>query len=199
MPKSEALAKTGLPNTPTVGFIGSCYHYHGVQYLIKAAPLVLQKMPQVRFVVAGDGAQLEAWKTLSRELKVNEAFTFTGKVPFSLAPYYINSFDICVAPWDTALVPKDGQSPMKFFDYLACGKPVIASPVSSVVKLINKFRCGITCDVKNSEVFAELIIELLSNPKIREPLEKTTREVVTENFTWEITSRKIEQVLKGIR
>ncbi|HOV24504.1 MAG TPA: glycosyltransferase family 4 protein [Candidatus Marinimicrobia bacterium] len=197
--KSEALAKTGLPNTPTVGFIGSCYHYHGVQYLIKAAPLVLLKMPQVRFVVAGDGAQLEAWKTLSRELKVNEAFTFTGKVPFSLAPYYINSFDICVAPWDTALVPKDGQSPMKFFDYLACGKPVIASPVSSVVKLINKFRCGITCDVKNSEVFAELIIELLSNPKIRESLGKIAREVVTANFTWEITSRKIEQVLKGIR
>jgi glycosyltransferase involved in cell wall biosynthesis len=116
-----------------------------------------------------------------------------------LAPYYINSFDICVAPWDTALVPKDGQSPMKFFDYLACSKPVIASPVSSAVKLINKFRCGITCDVKNSEVFAELIIELLSNPKIRESLGKIAREVVTENFTWEITSRKIEQVLEGIR
>jgi len=199
MPKTEAIVKTELANALTVGFIGSCYHYHGVQYLIQATPLVLGKMPQVRFVVAGDGAQLEEWKKQSYDLNVNEAFTFTGKVPFDRAPYFINSYDICVAPWDVDLLPKVGLSPMKFFDYLSCGKPVVVSPVYGVVELINKYRCGIICDVKNSETFAGVIIDLLSDQNRRESLGKTAREVVLNHFTWEITSRKIEKVLDGIQ
>ncbi len=198
LPKSEALAKTGLADAPTVGFIGSCYHYHGVQYLIQAAPLILEKMPQVRFVVAGDGAQLEEWKALSRQLNVNESFTFTGKVPFEMAPYFINSFDICVAPWNVDLLPKVGLSPMKFFDYLSCGKPVIVSPVYGVVELIDKYHCGIICDVKKPKIFAQAIIDLLSDQNRRELLGKTAREIVIKHFTWEITSRKIEKVLGGI-
>ncbi|HPC36483.1 MAG TPA: glycosyltransferase family 4 protein [Candidatus Marinimicrobia bacterium] len=199
IPKSEALAKTGLPDVPTVGFIGSCYHYHGVQYLIKAAPYVLKKMPEVHFVVAGDGAQLEEWKELSHELKLDKAFTFTGKVPFNLALYYINSYDICVAPWDVSLLLKVGLSPMKFYDYLACEKPVIVSPVYGVVEIINKYNCAIICDVKKPELFAEIIINLFSDQKQRELLGKSARVVVMKHFTWEITSRKIEQVLKEIK
>jgi len=195
MPKSEALSKTGLPDTPTVGFIGSCYHYHGVQYLIQAAPYVLEKLPQTHFVVAGDGAQLEEWKALSRDLKVNEAFTFTGKVPFNMAPFFINSYDICVAPYDVDLLL---GSPMKLFDYFACGKPVIVSPAYGVVEIINEYHCGIICDVKNSEMFAEVLADLLSDQNKRESLGTTARAVVTHHFTWEITSRKIEQVLNGI-
>jgi glycosyltransferase involved in cell wall biosynthesis len=196
MPKSEALARTNLSDAPTVGFIGSCYHYHGVQYLIQAAPLVLKIMPPVRFVVAGDGAQLEEWKALSRRLNVSESFTFTGKVSFEMAPYFINSYDVCVAPWDVDLLPKVGLSPMKFFDYLSCGKAVIVSPVYGVVELINAYHCGIICDVKNPEMFAGVIIDLLSGQNRRESLGKSAREVVLKHFTWEITSRKIEKVLR---
>jgi len=198
MPKAEALAKTGLVNGPTVGFIGSCYHYHGVQFLIQAAPYIINIIPDVHFVVAGDGAQLEEWKSLSQRLNVNEVFTFTGKVPFTLAPYYINSYDICVAPWAVDLLPKVGLSPMKFFDYLACGKPVVVSPVYGVVELINKYNCGIICDVKIPEIFAQAIIDLLADQNRRELLGKTAREVVIKHFTWEITSCKIEKVLGGI-
>jgi len=196
MPKSEALARTNLSDAPTVGFIGSCYHYHGVQYLIQAAPLVLKIMPPVRFVVAGDGVQLEEWKALSRRLNVSESFTFTGKVSFEMAPYFINSYDVCVAPWDVDLLPKVGLSPMKFFDYLSCGKAVIVSPVYGVVELINAYHCGIICDVKNPEMFAGVIIDLLSGQNRRESLGKSAREVVLKHFTWEITSRKIEKVLR---
>jgi len=198
IPKAEALTQTGLADAPTVGFIGSCYHYHGVQYLIQAAPSILKKMPQVRFVVAGDGAQLEEWKALSHHLNVSESFIFAGKVPFKMAPYFINSYDVCVAPWDVDLLPKVGLSPLKFFDYLSCGKPVIVSPVYGVIELIDTFQCGIICDVKKPEIFAQTIMDLLPDQDRRELLGKTAREVVIKHFTWEITSRNIEKVLGGI-
>jgi len=155
-------------------------------------------MPQVRFVVAGDGAQLEEWKALSHHLNVSESFIFAGKVPFKMAPYFINSYDVCVAPWDVDLLPKVGLSPLKFFDYLSCGKPVIVSPVYGVIELIDTFQCGIICDVKKPEIFAQTIMDLLPDQDRRELLGKTAREVVIKHFTWEITSRKIEKVLGGI-
>jgi len=199
MPKSEAIAQTSLPDAPTIGFIGSCYHYHGVQYLIQAAPLILEKMPQVRFVVAGDGAQLEEWKALSRQLNVSKSFTFTGKVPFEMAPYYINSFDICVSPWDTEFFNKISGSPMKLFDYLACGKTVVASPIETVRELVTNFRCVEIVDVKDQQKFAQTLIELLLDEKRRIALGELARKIVTQYFTWEITSRKIERVLQEIR
>lgn len=198
MPKSEALAQTRLPDAPTVGFIGSCYHYHGVQYLIQAAPLILEKMPEVRFVIAGDGAQLEEWKALCREVKVAKAFHFTGKVPFNLAPYYINSFDICVSPWDIEFFGKISGSPMKLFDYFACGKAVISSAIEAVRVVIATYECAKIIDVHDPQKFTEALITLLQNDKRRTELGQRARTVVLENFTWEITSRKIEKVLGGI-
>jgi len=198
IPKSAVLARTSLPDTPTVGFIGSCYHYHGVQYLIKAAPFVLNKIPDVRFVVAGDGAQLEEWKILSHDLKVNNTFTFTGKVTFNLAPYYINSFDICVSPWDIEFFSKISGSPMKLFDYFACGKAVVSSAISPVKEIVDSYHCAELIDVHDSAIFANILCELLQDESRRNELGQKARAVVLNHFTWEITSRKIEKVLGGI-
>jgi len=199
MSKTEAIVKTGLVNTLTVGFIGSCYHYHGVQHLIQAAPLVLEKMPQVRFVVAGDGAQLEEWQALSRNLNVSEAFTFTGKVPFNMASYYINSYDVCVSPWDTEFFDKISGSPMKLFDYFACGKAVVSSAIETVMEIADKYQCIEVTDIRNSSKFAQVLIELLQDESRRNELGQKARAVILNYFTWEITSRKIEHVLNGIQ
>lgn len=199
IPRDEARKVTQLPDKQIVGFIGSCYHYHGVQHLIKAAPLILKKLPGVYFVIAGDGAQLEEWKKLTMEISVNNSFTFTGQVPFDRAPYYINSFDICVAPWDMASIQDVGLSPMKLFDYLSCGKAVIASPVAGVKELIQRYTCAILTNVEDARHFADVIIHLLENPILREDYGTKARQVIIKNFTWEITSRKIQEVLHSIR
>jgi len=200
IPQSEARKQINLPDdVPIVGFIGSCYSYHGVQHLIKAAKLVLQKKPETKFIIAGDGAQRQEWMELTKSLHISNSFQFPGAVPFDKAPVYINSFDICVAPWDVEKLKYVGLSPMKFFDYLACGKPVIASPVMGVKEIISKYHCGVLVDVRKTNEFAQSIINLLDNSKYCNELGKRAREIALQHFTWETASRKIEKVLREIR
>jgi len=196
----EARKQINLPDdVPIVGFIGSCYSYHGVQHLIKAAQLVLQEKPEIKFIIAGDGAQRQEWIELTKSLHISNSFQFPGAISFDKAPLYINSYDICIAPWDIELYNKTAGSPMKLFDYLACGKPVIASPVYGVYEIVKKYNCGAVVDVKNSKLFSKTLLNLIANPQNREEMGKRGREAVLKHFTWEKTSRNIEKVLREIR
>ncbi|HCL00654.1 MAG TPA: hypothetical protein DHW42_11195 [Candidatus Marinimicrobia bacterium] len=200
IPQKYARKITGLPeDIQIVGFIGSCYSYHGVQYLIKAAKLVLQEKPKTKFVIAGDGAQREEWIDLTKSLHISNSFQFPGAIPFDKAPVYINSFDICVAPWDVEKLKCVGLSPMKLFDYLGCSKPVVASPVYGVYEILKKYNCGAVLDVKNSELFSKTLLNLLENSQNREEMGKRGRDIVLKHFTWEKTSQNIEKVLRKIR
>jgi len=199
IPMSEARQKIGVNlQKQVIGFIGGCYPHHGIQYLIEAAPLVLADFPEIQFIVAGDGAMLKSWKELAKIKGVYKNYLFPGNVPFELAPYYINSYDICVAPWDINLVGNVGLSPMKLFDYMACGRPIVSSPVYGVKEILEPYQAGITVNVKNPEKFADALKTLLNLPNIWRDMGKKARELVLSQFTWEQTSRKILDLLRSL-
>jgi len=185
------------PDASVIGFIGGCYPHHGIQYLIEAAPFVLSKLPDVQFIVAGDGAMLKSWKYLAKLKGIEHNFLFPGNVSFELAPYYINSFDICVAPWDIELVGNVGLSPMKLFDYMACGRPIVSSPVFGVKEILGPNNAGLMVDVKDPEKFANVLTELLTEPEKGKCLGENALKTVLSEYTWEQTSRKITDLLRS--
>lgn len=197
IPVNDARLAIGLPiDEKIIGFIGGCYPHHGIQHLINAAPYVLSELPEVKFIVAGDGAMLESWKEHARNKQVNENFLFPGNVPFESAPYYINSYDICVAPWDIELVGNVGLSPMKLFDYMACGRPIVSSRIFGVREILERYYAGIAVDVNNPEKFARVLIDLLNSPEKRDNIGENALKTVRSKYTWEQTSRKIVNIMK---
>ena len=195
----DARIKTSLPqHKKIIGFIGSCYHYHGIQFLIHTAKILIQKYPDIYFVIAGDGEERLKWIKMANDLGLEKYFNFPGKVPFSDANYYINSFDVCVAPWHLGKLQYNSLSPMKLFDYLSCQKPVICSPVSNIKKIIDDNHCGITVDVIDSQKFADAISFLLENePKAKE-FGKNGRKVILEKYTWKRTTENIISTIKSL-
>ena len=197
IPLIEARKRIGLDTkAKMIGFIGGCYPHHGIQYLIQAAPFVLSKYPDIQFVVAGDGAMLESWKKLAQQKKVDTNFYFPGNIHFELAPYYINSYNICVAPWDIDLVGNIGLSPMKLFDYMACGRPIVSSPIFGVREILESNHAGIMVDVKKPVKFAEALMDLIETPETGQEIGNNALKTVTSNYTWEHTSRKIIKILE---
>jgi len=196
IPLIEARKRIGFdPKIKVIGFIGGCYPHHGIQHLINAAPYVLSELPDVQFIVAGDGAMLESWKALAEKKQVYKHFSFPGNVPFEMAPYYINSYDICVAPWDTDLVGKVGLSPMKLFDYMACGRPIVSNSIFGVKEILEPNNAGITTDVNNPKKFAETLFYLIETPKKGQEIGQNARQTVLSSYTWEQTSRKINDLI----
>jgi glycosyltransferase involved in cell wall biosynthesis len=182
-----------------VGFVGSCYPYHGLENLINAAPIVLEQLPETRFIIAGEGIARSAWMNQVEHLGLSEYFFFPGLIPTAEAPVWINSFAVCVAPWQKAYINDIGVSPLKLFDYLACSRSVIVSRIKGVTEIVEKNRCGFAIDVENPKIFAEHLLILLRDRNLREEMGQRGRAGILRDYTWQITSQRILEFIRRIQ
>ena len=127
-----------------VCFVGHLAAWQGVEFLIYSAPYILKECPDVRFLVVGDGVMKEKLLKIASETGVTDKFTFTGRIPYENVPVYINAADVCVAPFIKDRNSKIGLSALKTYEYLACGKPIVASDIPGVKDLIDLSGGGIS-------------------------------------------------------
>jgi glycosyltransferase involved in cell wall biosynthesis len=158
-----------------VGFIGTFFHYQGIQVIIDSAPLTIQEFPDVRFLLVGDGPMKINWENRVDEKGLREYFIFTGHVPYRDVPLYCGVMDICLSP----LLTEAGESSaVKLFDYLSCGKPVVMSDVGGTGKDFLASEAVILVKPEDPILLADAVNKLLSDPEKRENMGKKGRHYV---------------------
>ncbi|MCK4491014.1 MAG: glycosyltransferase family 4 protein [Candidatus Altiarchaeales archaeon] len=177
-----------------VGFVGTLAPWQGLEYLIEAAPLILKEIPEVRFILVGDGPMKDDLEGKIRGLDLEANFIFTGTVPYREVPGYINASDVCVVPKKPL---KSGYSPLKLYEYMACGKPVIASRISGF-EILEQNNAGILVEPENPRDLAKAIIKLLEDDMLGDEMGRNGREYVVETHSWESVARKVEKVCKKV-
>lgn len=182
---------------PYVCFVGNLAPWQGVEYLVKAAPSILSRFPECCFLIIGDGVMKDNLLKLCRELGVEDKFIFTGVVSYDRVPLYINASDICTAPFILARNAKIGLSPLKLYEYMACGKPVVASDISGVSDVLEASGGGIPVLPENPNALAEGVLNLLENPGLRKKLGSKGLSYVTENYSWYSVAKKVNEVCKS--
>ncbi len=185
------------PKIPYVCFVGNLAPWQGVEYLVKAAPYILSRSPECRFLIVGDGVMKDDLFKLCRELGVEDRFIFTGVVAYDRVPLYINASDTCTAPFIFARNAKIGLSPLKLYEYMACGKPVVASNISGVSDVLEVSEGGIPVLPEDPGALAEGILKLLENPDLRTKLGSKGLSYVTENYSWYSVAKKVNRVCKS--
>jgi glycosyltransferase involved in cell wall biosynthesis len=181
-----------------VCFVGNLAAWQGVEFLIYASTFILEKCPDVRFLVVGDGAMKSKLLELTSELGLLDKFIFTGRVPYESVPLYINAADVCVAPFIKGRNAKIGLSALKTYEYLACGKPIVASSIPGVKDLIEFSGGGISVSPENPEELANAVIELILNEKTRTLMGERGCKYVVENHSWNEVVRKILDICNDI-
>lgn len=185
------------PNIFYVCFVGNLAPWQGLEYLVKAAPSILSRFPKCRFLIVGDGVMKKELLKLSRELGVEDRFIFTGVVAYNRVPIYINASDVCTAPFILARNAKIGLSPLKLYEYMACGKPVVASNISGVSDALEASRGGVPVLPENPGALSEAVIKLLENPDLRSKLGSKGLSYVTENYSWYSVAKQVDWVCKS--
>lgn len=147
------------PSNYYIGYVGSLLYYSGVDILINAVPYILEKIKNCYFVIVGEGPMKKQWIQLVKEKKLDKYFYFLGQVDYEDIPRHINCFDICVAPYRSTV---GLGSPVKIFDYMACGKPVIASKIDGITNFLKNTDTVRFVSADNSELLAKSIIDLLN-------------------------------------
>jgi glycosyltransferase involved in cell wall biosynthesis len=175
------------PSYYYIGFIGSFLVYQGIDTLIDAAPYVLEKIPNTRFLLVGDGPMRNAWESMVKEKGLHDHFIFTGHVPYRQVPVYIGAMDICVAPHHHNT---NQASPVKLFDYMAAGRAIVASDIDVVREIIADSGCAILTPPNCPEALAENIITLINNETLRRELAGRGRLYTRKRYDRKILTSK---------
>lgn len=173
-----------------VCFVGTLAAWQGVEYLIQSAPLILKEIPNTKFLIVGDGQMKEELVELAEKTGVSDKFIFTGIVPYDDVPKYINASGVCVVPKRPL---KSGYSPLKLYEYMACGKPVVASRLEGF-EILEKQKAGILVEPEKPEELAKAVIRLLKDEKLREEMGRNGREYVVKYHSWEAVAERVAEV-----
>jgi len=179
------------PEHRVVAFVGNLAPWQGVEYLIEMAPSLLKEMSQISFLVVGDGPMRGELEAAVNRGGLRNHFVFAGMVNYEKIPIYINMADLCVLPKRRL---KSGYSPLKLFEYMACGKPIVASRVEGL-DFIEKEGVGRLVEPEDANSLKLGILGLLREPQKRAAMGQMGLQMARERFDWEAKVREIENIL----
>lgn len=196
-PREALTARTelGLPaEAGCVGFVGRAAPWHGLEYLADAAPAVLKAVPGTKFLIVGDGPALPAVRERVLEKGLAGDFIFTGAVPYHSVPLYINACDVCVVFYKP--VRSYPGDPMKLYEYLSCGKPVVAGNVPGYGDFVERIGAGVSVDAADPAALAGAIAGLLKDERARAEMGRKGAEEMRLTHTWELRTAPLEAALR---
>ena len=170
-----------------VMYLGSIHSISGLPFILNSIPKIIQTIPNFKLLIVGGGIYLENLKNISKKLKIEDKVIFVGYVPYVDIPRYCSLAELCINPFEiTDMTNK--LSPAKIFDLLACGKPILATPLEGM--LYDFPKESNTVIYENLQFFPEKMIELLKSNSL-DNIGKLGLEYVVKNFTWDIVTKKM--------
>ncbi|MBD3272276.1 MAG: glycosyltransferase [Elusimicrobia bacterium] len=183
------------PDAWVIGFVGGLFPWHGLDYLITAAPGIIRHGTPVVFFIIGSGGLLSKLKQTAVKLHVDSSFVFKGKVPFDQIPLYINCFDIGINLFKP--VRSDPGDPIKMYEYMACEIPVVASDVPGYGDFIENSGAGIKVDATQTDTLADQILTVLADKTSRREMGKNGRSAILAHHTWLHRTRELMDLISA--
>jgi len=180
----------------TLGFVGSLKVWHGTDILLKAFQLLIKRCPAYHLLIVGDGPQRSWIEDYVRDAHIGEKVTITGWVAYDKLPSLIQKMDITVAPYPS--LDKFYFSPLKLFEYMAAGKPVVASRIGSIQEAIQDKVTGLLVRPGDSEDLVEKIEQLRSDVDLRKAMGRAASQEA-EHHTWEQNARSVVDLVNLFR
>ncbi|MDD4307402.1 MAG: glycosyltransferase family 4 protein [Thermoplasmata archaeon] len=191
MNMTQCKTKLGLDTgSRYIGFVGNLSAWQGVEYLIEAMTFIRKKMPDVKLLVIGSGVMANRLEDLARSLQVGDIIQFTGAMDYEKIPEYVNACNVCAAPFVRARNERIGLSPLKVYEYAACGRPQVASNICSL-SFLEERKMGLLVEPESSQLLAGAIMQILSDRERAERMGARGREYIEKEHSWEVIAHRI--------
>jgi len=182
----------GIPlSVPVVCYVGAIRPWQGLETLIEAAPIIGRNLEEVRFLIVGGGEGLADLKRTAVEKGLSSMFTFTGAIPYERVPLMIALSNICVAPF----VRMRAASPMKVYEYMASGKPVVVSRIPGL-EFIEERKLGLLVTPGEPQELARALIRVLKDPSFARGMADRAQQYARDNCSWSAVARRIMSLIR---
>ena len=180
-PEGPVLPITSEKRGPVIGFAGSFRPWHGLEWLLPAFREAAKWHPRAHLLLVGAGP-LEEWiKGFVAGAGLDDRVTFTGWLDNEAMPAAIRAMDIATAPYPP--MEHFYFSPLKIYEYLACGVPVVARRLGQIAETIEDGVNGRLIEPQaDAGDLARAILELL-DPAVRLPMAKRAGQG-RESWSW---------------
>ncbi len=173
----------------TVGFVGTLKPWHGVEVLLEAFVRLVRVDETTRLRVVGDGPQREALAAQALRLGVREQVDLIGAVAPEDMPAELAAMDVAVAPYPD--LPDFYFSPLKIYEYLAAGLPVVASDIGPCSAILDDGGLGVLVTPGDPTELAAVLAGLRSDDRLRAELGRAGRQAAVTRHDWSLVVSRI--------
>ena len=176
----------------TVGFVGTLKPWHGLPGLVEAFDLLCRRTRNARLLVVGEGPERETMQAELEKRGLLHQARFTGAVPPHEVPQLLAEMDVAVAPY-----PDRADfyfSPLKVYEYMAAGLPVVASRIGQLEDLIEHETNGLLCPPGDAEALVGALDRLRQDAALRARLGQEARRRVLRGHTWDSVAARILEI-----
>ena len=188
------------PATTIAVFAGAFRAWHGAVHLVEAIRILRQRgRANIGAVFIGDGPEMPRVRAAAEGI---ESIVITGALAHDRMPAALAAADIGVAPFDLAAHPPLALgfywSPLKIFEYMASGLPVVAPAADRIPSLVADGREGVLYDPSRPDALADALLTL-QDPALRRRLGAAARERAGREYSWRAHCEALERAILNAR
>lgn len=190
---ADARARLQLPlNKKLVGYVGMLRTLgmeKGIDTAVRALSELKARQDIYLVLVGGYKPDIEIYEKLAKEFNVKDRIIFTGMVKHDLVPIYLKAFDILIAPFPETEHYSFYMSPLKIFEYMASGRPIISTTLPSLKEILNDSNSVLVAPGSHLEL-ARAIEKVLSDGQLSSSISAKAL-IDAGEYTWKKRTAKI--------
>jgi PEP-CTERM/exosortase A-associated glycosyltransferase len=190
-------AELGLGDGPVIGFIGSFYDYEGLDDLVAAMPLLLERQPDARLLLVGGGPVAEALEAQAQASPAAQAIRFVGRVPHDQVERYYALADVMAYPRKRSRLT-DLVTSLKPLEAMAQGKLVAASDVGGHRELMTHGATGTLFAPDDPAACATALADLIDRRDQWDTMRAAARAHVEQRHDWARNVQRYQDVYQSL-
>jgi glycosyltransferase involved in cell wall biosynthesis len=194
---SPAAGGDAVARSPfTIGYAGHLYPWKGVELIVEA----VAALPDTRaLIIGGHTAEpdLGRVREFAQQLDCASRVEFTGHLPPLEARRRLRDADVLALPNPASAISTEFTSPLKLFEYMAAGRPIIASNLPSIREVLRDDENAVLVEPGNPQAFTAGIRRLKEDPTTAERLARQALEDV-QQYTWDARAEKLEDLFRQV-
>lgn len=175
----------------TVSRLDKRERYKNIDLVIKSLPNILKTVPDVGYVVIGEGSDKGRLQMVAKQHNVEDKVIFLGSLDEELLPSYYNSCDIFLLP-----STKEGFG-VVFLEAMSFGKPCIGVNSGAISEVISHGKTGFLVEPNNPTELAKIVVKILSNQMLLSTIGQAGKEKFDTEFSYENFRYKLQTLLNG--
>jgi glycosyltransferase involved in cell wall biosynthesis len=174
-----------------VGYVGRLSQEKGVWNFLEAVSIALERENNLKCLIVGDGQLRGEIKEYLKKNNLSSVVKLAGQVPHEELPSYLNELKLLVLPSYTEGLPNI------VLEAMACGTPILATPVGAIPDIIKDAETGFVLENNSPQCIASNVMKVLSHPDLSK-IVNNAKGLVEKEFTFEAAVERYNRIINDL-